>query len=332
MNNPDETPSALAAVLATLSDNGGLVGQFIGKEAAKALSSVIGSALKVPDAYFSSIAKGILSDADAKAHVKALIASEVGRRAVIDDALVDRMSQRWMGDQVAKQINREAVAFEAAADLKEAPPEADLAVDEEFLARFNTYAENATTEQMQKLFGRVLAGEIRTPGTFSLATLHTLSMIDQRVAKVVETVAPWVLSGFFPGDGEFGSGTKFALGSVLEEAGLCHGLASRVRSLSAKDGRVLIPFELTDGAPMLYLNTEKDTLQVSITPLTSVGQQVFALANPQRTDETTREVALALLNTAGVSSIEFGAVVVKAGQPMAGPSKPFEPPLDTVRA
>lgn len=327
MSKQEETPSAIASVLAVLSDSGGLVGQFIGKEAAKALSSVIGSALRVPDAYFAGIAKGISADADAKTQVKLLIAGEVGKRALIDEALIDRMAQRWLGEQVGKQINREAVAVEAAADLKETPPEGDVPVDEDFLAKFNSYAECATTEQMQKLFGRVLAGEIRKPGTFSMATLHTLSLIDQRVAKIAEKVSPWIVGDFIPGEGDFGEGVKFSLISALEEAGLCYSPASRSRKFTAVNGQIVIAFDVREEAPLLYLKTEQEAVHPMITPLTTVGKQVFALVVPNRTDNDIREVATALLKTSGLSSIELGRSVRIDGVLRAGTSRPFDPPL-----
>lgn len=326
MDQPDDR-SNLPSVLEFLANNGGVVGQFIGKEAAKALSSLVGSALKVPDAYFSGIATGITSDANAKAKIKEMLAAEIGRKASVDDALIDRMARRWLGDQIGKQLNREAVAVEAVADLGESPAPEDAAIDDEFLARFSAYAENATTEQMQKLFGRVLAGEIRKPGTFSLATLHTLSMIDQKVAKAVEEAAPWVLSGFLPTGGAFASGEKFAIASILEEAGLCYSPASRTRDLKPQDGVIVLAFESRHGSPVLYINTDKPSFQPVITPITTVGKQVFGLITPARSPEDLREVAVALAETHGVTSVELGSATMRDGNLLANRIGPFDPPV-----
>lgn len=60
-------------------------------------------------------------------------------------------------------------------------PELDQAldVDDDWLNIFERHAEDASTERMQRLWGRVLAGEIRKPGSFAPRTLRFLSEFSQ---------------------------------------------------------------------------------------------------------------------------------------------------------
>lgn len=332
MTNGAETPGngsagSMGGLVAALADSGGLLSQVIGKEAAKALSSVIGSALKVPDAYFSSIAKGVMADAEAKAHIKKQLAAEVGRRALTDEGLLDRMATRWLGDELKKQINREAVAVEAAEDLRSDPPQADKSVDEDFLDRLGSYAENATSERMQKLFGRVLAGEIRTPGTYSLAALNALSLMDQRVAQAVEKAAHWVIGDFIPGDGPFAAGATFGTKSVLEEAGLCYAPASRMRKVKAVNGQVVLAANDKDGAPVFHILTDSPEVSLSITPLTSMGRQIMGLVATTYTDDVLRHVAEGLLATTGAKAVELGTAITVDGALVSRRVGPFDPPV-----
>jgi hypothetical protein len=50
---------------------------------------------------------------------------------------------------------------------------------------FGGHAARVSKEEMQSLWGRVLAGEIRQPGSFRLRTLNALSLIDAKEARLV---------------------------------------------------------------------------------------------------------------------------------------------------
>src|SRR5208283_1459027 len=54
---------------------------------------------------------------------------------------------------------------------------------------FERYAEDASSETMRALWARVLAGEIRRPGQFSLRTLRFMSELDATTAKLFESYA-----------------------------------------------------------------------------------------------------------------------------------------------
>jgi hypothetical protein len=45
------------------------------------------------------------------------------------------------------------------------------------------------------MWARVLAGEIRKPGAFSLVTLQFVSILDANTAAIINKVAPWVING-----------------------------------------------------------------------------------------------------------------------------------------
>lgn len=56
-------------------------------------------------------------------------------------------------------------------------------ISEEWINEFETTARTKTTEDMRAIFGKILAGEIRYPGTFSIRTLKIVSQLDQKVAQ-----------------------------------------------------------------------------------------------------------------------------------------------------
>lgn len=61
--------------------------------------------------------------------------------------------------------------------------------DDDWLNVFERYVEDASSERLQGLWGKVLAGEIRRPGRFSTRTLRFLSEFSQADALTFESFA-----------------------------------------------------------------------------------------------------------------------------------------------
>ena len=61
-------------------------------------------------------------------------------------------------------------------------------ISDEFLNGFGEEAKQKTSEEMQDLFGRILAGEIRKPGSYSIKAVKILGEIDQHVATYFRTL------------------------------------------------------------------------------------------------------------------------------------------------
>jgi hypothetical protein len=113
--------------------------------------------------------------------ITASMASAAAIRASQNPALLNRMIYRVLGEDLSFQENREAIAVEAGDLLDELPPRANTeGPSEDWLNVFSSYAENATSETLRAHWAHVLAGEIRSPGTFSLATLQLFSILDPR--------------------------------------------------------------------------------------------------------------------------------------------------------
>ena len=69
----------------------------------------------------------------------------------------------------------EVLRSNAEANSAVPPHDAEAELDEDWLNVTERFAEDASTEQMQNIWGRVLAGEIRKPGIYSISTLNFLS-------------------------------------------------------------------------------------------------------------------------------------------------------------
>lgn len=110
---------------------------------------------------------------------------------VLDLAELSRVADKIeISDRLAREINvTKALACAAriaAEDLSE--PSAEK-VDSDWLDRWRDYAGSVSHEQLQLLWGKLLAGEVKSPRSFSLRTLDFIRNLSTQEAELVSRVA-----------------------------------------------------------------------------------------------------------------------------------------------
>lgn len=96
--------------------------------------------------------------------------------------LAHRTEQRLTYQEEKRQLNVESVIREAAEELKAVQEVSDEKVDDDWTARFFTNVQDVSNERMRKLWAKILAGEVKKPGSFSLRTLEALKDMSQNDA------------------------------------------------------------------------------------------------------------------------------------------------------
>ncbi|OIQ00754.1 MAG: hypothetical protein AUK35_02615 [Zetaproteobacteria bacterium CG2_30_46_52] len=99
-------------------------------------------------------------------------------------SLEDRAQQRIEFKEQKQQRNIESITQKAAESLEPENSVSDEPVDEDWTSRFFNYAEDISSEEMQGLWGRILAGEIKKPKSYSLRTLDILRNLSTEEAEV----------------------------------------------------------------------------------------------------------------------------------------------------
>jgi hypothetical protein len=97
--------------------------------------------------------------------------------------------ERLKHQEFRKQTNIENITCIAANELKEEPSSTDEPVDEDWTTRFFNIAEDVSNDEMQALWGKILAGEIKQPRSYSLRTLELLKSLSQDEANIFIRVA-----------------------------------------------------------------------------------------------------------------------------------------------
>ncbi len=99
-------------------------------------------------------------------------------------SLEERTSERINFKESKKQLNIESITANAAEELRDEPPVTNESIDENWSTRFFNIAEDISNNDMQAIWGRILAGEIKEPNSYSLRTLEFLKNISQKEAEI----------------------------------------------------------------------------------------------------------------------------------------------------
>jgi uncharacterized repeat protein (TIGR03899 family) len=105
----------------------------------------------------------------------------------------ERTQERLNFQEAKKQLNIENVTAFAAEELKNEPPVSDEPLDEDWTTRFFNIVEDISNEEMQALWGRILAGEVKQPKSYSLRTLELIRNLSKSEADTFMRVANFAI-------------------------------------------------------------------------------------------------------------------------------------------
>ncbi len=231
---------------------------------------------------------------------EAKIISALAERAVqfidSDDAFARRAIATHFGETARKQINKDGVVTAALEDLARRPPSLDQSafgpeeLSEEFVAKFEQYAGTAQTAELRERWGRVLAGEVRRPGTFSRAVLRVIDEIDPITARIFEEVCVNLVEGMLPipltGELHFEVQTRLVEAGLLINPGLGHAgffidsdLPSGIKTWSMILEDYVIAFDRskTGSNKTTGIYTTQGALAMPVYLLTNVGIAVSSI-------------------------------------------------------
>jgi len=92
--------------------------------------------------------------------------------------------------RIRRQRNIESVAKIAYDNLPDKVSEE--IVDEDWTVQFFNLSQDIGNEEMQMIWGKILAGEIKKPGSFSMRTLNTVKVINQKYAVKFKMICNYV--------------------------------------------------------------------------------------------------------------------------------------------
>ncbi len=166
MVEPTTAMSAAAAVAAVANSNA----------AAKLVETVSAALGKAMSPYHRR--------RDARAEADALVILAEGRVAAQE--IEHRALERLLDTEVRRQENIEAIVEKARIALPDAVTAEPVSSD--WSARFFDVCQDVGDDEMRSLWGKILAGEVTKPGSYSLRTLRALQHLAKDEAQDFEVI------------------------------------------------------------------------------------------------------------------------------------------------
>ena len=111
-----------------------------------------------------------------------------GNAEEIQEHVEERILSRLVYQEVKRQTNIEEITQYAADQLKDEKSVSNEKVDEDWISRFFGIAQDISSEEMKMLWGRVLAGEVKRPKSYSLRTLELFKNLTKEDAEIFTRV------------------------------------------------------------------------------------------------------------------------------------------------
>lgn len=284
--------------------------------AVAAFDRLVGSIADWPTAFFEGKAdKRRIKDENEKRFM--LIQGEVAERKLngIDQA-GDELLIRVLKDEGRKQANIAGVAFEAIEEMKALPPPVAPSdertdsypdqIDDDWLNQFTRFAEDASSDQLQQLWGRVLAGEVTKPGSFSRHTLRFIAELDKVTAENCQFALEREVNGFIPKTEAWNGSDYLSVGLDLQRLGILEGL-SGIGGLQKNFTLSQDPQPFVKGNQCLVLFGDAgEQVSVNAIVVTRLGQEIFSLLSPADPRTALRDLASLLEKGQHVHRLELG--------------------------
>jgi len=259
------------------------------------------------------------------AYVDGKVSLESGNLSSLPEELrplvLERTISRLVSSEVRRQLNLETVVFNAAQILKDEESVSAEELDSDWMARFFRIAEDLNNEQMRLLWGRLLAGEVKRTGSYSLRTLDVLRNMSQHEAEIFARVGRFAIKGppeqaFLLNQGQF---LEQAAGIKVKDLLLLR----EVNIISPSDVMYVTKFTpavpcrlFTCGSTAIVVEVKAGkTLEIRLPAIayTMVGGQLLELLDKNQADINYVERFAHSFKEAGVAAVRFGPVLEELG-------------------
>jgi uncharacterized repeat protein (TIGR03899 family) len=252
--------------------------------------------------------RGIRKEADARAYEIEVIerakAKASANKQDIEQDMFDRIQERIIYREVKKQDNIDAVTKIAVEQLQDVKNISTDPVDEDWTVRFFNIVEDVSDEQMQQLWGKILAGEVKAPSSFSIHTIEFLKNMTKSEAELFTKVANYVISlnnspFIFRGDtDETLNNNSFSFDErlFLIDLGLIQSETNIVKKFLPHSND--LDYAFLSGKYIIKATKKANSplIEVPILRLTRIGEELMKLLTTTAIDNYIKDFSLYLQN------------------------------------
>lgn len=245
--------------------------------------------------------RSIRKEADAKAYE--IIAIEKAKKIaegegrLIEADYLDRMNERIVAKEMNRQKNIDDIVEEAGRILENENEISEAPVEPDWTVRFFDIIQDVSDMEMKSLWSRILAGEVKTPNSYSKRTLELLRNLSKEEATLFVKIAQYVLQhgDFFIFRGINDNLEKFGISysdiAKLTEIGLIQS-GSFVNMNFNNPKKIKREVGISYGGLILLLKMEDtiDKVSIPVYCLTTAGIELYKLIDVKPNIDYIREL------------------------------------------
>jgi hypothetical protein len=266
----------------------------------------------------------IRKEADAEAYkIKVIKKAKTTANAeskLIELEMLGQIEQKIIHREQKKHKNIENIIALAAEQIEEDSKVSSEKVDSDWTTRFFNIAEDISNEEMQKLWGKILSGEVKEPGSFSLRTLELLKNLSRHEAEIFTKFAqlnakhsrghfiPYLDQSTF----EDYFDIPYTEILLMYEVGLLAGGPNIGLHFPALEFPAIALYELGETGIHVTTDAHNEPNSIGILTLTQIGLELATLIPFERNEENIKYLCKAL--STPYTKIILGKVVNAEGQ------------------
>ena len=265
--------------------------------------------------------------AETKARIKIIgeNADQIAQQMKVPPEYARRAENKFAEKIIREQINLDKTSAIAANELKteefhgstdqSTDSNEEKTISDDFLNSFEGEVRQKSSEEMQLLFGRILAGEIRKPGTYLTRTVKILGQLDQNAATLFKKLCSvcvaleisnveFVLDIRVPSlDGNAASNALSKYGLSFDQLNILHEYGLIISDYNSwfdyklcivnKNPPITIPFLHQGRYWVLSPSSEQNKNQefrVSGVALSRAGRELFPIVDQDSMEDYTEEL------------------------------------------
>ena len=318
----------------------------IRKNAFKAFDRLCSALIDVPVGALERRAAEKRSESEARVKIRDEITTQITQQIKVNPEYALKAGHKYAEKIIQEQLNLDQISAIAANELKNSESSnstnpntnepnkeqsadstnqtvnrgEEKTIDDVWLNIFESEARPRSTEDGQRLFGRILAGEIKNPGSYSIKALKILGEIDQNIAALFKKLCSACIVFEIPAANHLFDIRVSSLGgdpgsNALEKYGLSYDQLNLLNEYNLiisdynswygydlcimnKDNPVLLPFQHQGKYWILLPSSErkdKPELRLSGVALSRVGRELFHIVDqgpmPEYTEDLMRYFA-----------------------------------------
>jgi hypothetical protein len=214
-------------------------------------------------------------------------------RALMDQldpspSLLRAAAEKFSAREVQRFVNLQRIAMHAEEQARQVGDEAlsEEPVDADWLNRWRENAQDVSVEHMQKVWARILAEEVKAPGSYSMGTLEFLRTLSKNDALKIAAIGPYVFNHgqFIYRDQPYLDSKQILFSHLLElqEIGILSGVeaigleCSMNSTVQDKFTHVIVAYSK---GLLLERDGREPALQLTIYRLTKLGREILRLGS-----------------------------------------------------